>query len=153
MREAVRCHGGSGSPTPPEAQLIARVLADESDVFHDLVRPHERTIYFLTLRILRNAQEAEDVVQDTVLKALKNLHRFRAESKFSTWLPNPGRHSGFTSLLQRWECLWLARFFSTLGAAALLIAENSTMQITNGASFTMDHPQLHGSGPQRGKKQ
>ncbi len=98
MRAAVRHHVGSGSPTSLEAALIARVLAGERDLFHDLVRPYERTIYLLTLRILRNAQEAEDVVQDTVLKALKNLHRFRAESKFSTWLISIAENEARTRL-------------------------------------------------------
>ena len=98
MRAAIRYPMGSGSPTSREAELIARVLAGECDVFHDLVRPHERTIYLLTLRILRNAQEAEDVVQDTVLKALKNLHRFRAESKFSTWLVSIAENEARTRL-------------------------------------------------------
>ncbi len=83
---AVRYPGEAGSPISRDQELIARVLAGERDLFHDLVHPYHRTVYFLILRILRNRQEAEDAAQDTMLKALKNLHCFRAESKFSTWL-------------------------------------------------------------------
>jgi RNA polymerase sigma-70 factor (ECF subfamily) len=69
-----------------DAQLIARIVGGERELFHELVRPHARTVYYKTLPILRNEQDAEDAAQDTMLKALKNLHAFRGESKFSTWL-------------------------------------------------------------------
>ena len=51
-----------------------------------LVRPYEKSVYYATFSILQNQQDAEDAAQEAVLKALKNLHSFRAESKFSTWL-------------------------------------------------------------------
>ena len=69
-----------------DAELIARVLAGERELFHELVRPYEKSVYFAAFSVLQNEQDAEDAAQDTVLKALKNLHNFRAESKFSTWL-------------------------------------------------------------------
>ena len=74
------------SPAARDAQLIARILAGERELFHDLVRPYEKSIYYAAFSILPNNQDAEDVAQETVLKALKNLRNFRAESKFSTWL-------------------------------------------------------------------
>jgi len=86
VRTAVRYQGRAGSPTSRDAKLIARVLAGQRHLFYELVRPYERSVYLLTLRNLRNRQEAEDAAQDTMLMALRNLHRFRAESKFSTWL-------------------------------------------------------------------
>jgi RNA polymerase sigma-70 factor (ECF subfamily) len=69
-----------------ERELIARVLAGERELFHELVRPYERSVYFAAFSILDNQQDAEDVAQETVLKALKNLTSFRGESKFGTWL-------------------------------------------------------------------
>ena len=69
-----------------DAELIARVLAGERELFHELVRPYEKSIYFAAFSILQNEQDAEDAAQEAVLKALKNLSSFRAESKFSTWL-------------------------------------------------------------------
>lgn len=73
-------------PASHDAQLIVRILAGERELFHELVRPYERRVYRVTLPILHNEQEAEDAAQETMLKALKNLHTFRAESRFSTWL-------------------------------------------------------------------
>jgi RNA polymerase sigma-70 factor, ECF subfamily len=74
------------SPASRDRDLIARVLGGERELFHELVRPYERSLYFAAYSILQNEHDAEDVAQETVLKALKNLHTFRAESKFSTWL-------------------------------------------------------------------
>ena len=69
-----------------EANLIARVRAGESEAFYDLVRPHERGIYMAALSIVRNDADAEEVVQEAILKAFKAIGRFREESKFSTWI-------------------------------------------------------------------
>ena len=69
-----------------EAGVIARIVAGERELFHELVRPYEKAVYFAAFSVLRNPQDAEDTAQETMLKALKNLHQFRAASKFSTWL-------------------------------------------------------------------
>lgn len=69
-----------------EAQTIASILAGNTHEFHDLIRPYERGIYVMALSMLKNEADAEDVAQEAFLKAFRSLHRFRAESKFSTWL-------------------------------------------------------------------
>ena len=79
-------HPTTGSAPTGDAELIARILAGERELFHQLVQPYEKSVYFAAFSILQNEQDAEDVAQEAVLKALKNLHTFRAESKFSTWL-------------------------------------------------------------------
>jgi RNA polymerase sigma-70 factor (ECF subfamily) len=76
----------SASPAQRDAELIARILGGERELFHELVRPYEKSIYLAAFSILQNQQDVEDAAQEAVLKALKNLHSFRAESKFSTWL-------------------------------------------------------------------
>jgi RNA polymerase sigma-70 factor (ECF subfamily) len=76
----------SPAPAPRDAELIARILAGERELFHELVRPYEKSVYMAAYSILQNEQDAEDTAQEAVLKALKNLPSFRAESKFSTWL-------------------------------------------------------------------
>ncbi len=69
-----------------ESELIARILAGERQLFHELVRPYERSVYFAAYSILENEHDAEDVAQETVLKALRSLTSFRGEAKFGTWL-------------------------------------------------------------------
>jgi RNA polymerase sigma-70 factor (ECF subfamily) len=71
---------------PDERQLIARILAGEKDLFHDLVRPCERMVYLTVLGMMKDEAEAEDVTQEAMLKAYRALASFHAESKFSTWL-------------------------------------------------------------------
>lgn len=69
-----------------ETELIAHIVSGERELFHELVRPYEKAMYFAAFSVLQNPQDAEDVAQETVLKALRNLHQFRGDSKFSTWL-------------------------------------------------------------------
>jgi RNA polymerase sigma-70 factor, ECF subfamily len=69
-----------------EAQIIASILHGKTHLFHDLIRPHERSVYVMVLSFLQNEADAEDATQEAFLKAFRNLAKFRAESKFSTWL-------------------------------------------------------------------
>ncbi len=69
-----------------EHALIERVLAGERDLFYQLVEPHERRLYLAAWALLQNAPDAEEVVQEAVLKAFRHLSGFRGEAKFSTWL-------------------------------------------------------------------
>jgi len=69
-----------------EAELIARIVAGERDLFHELIRPYERMVYLTVFSIVRNETEAEDGAQEAVINAYRHLSSFRAEAKFSTWL-------------------------------------------------------------------
>ncbi len=69
-----------------EAELIARIKGGDVESFYDLVRPYERAVYLAAVSLVKNDADAEDVAQEAVLKAFKNLSRFRQEAKFSTWL-------------------------------------------------------------------
>ncbi len=69
-----------------EQALIERIQSGEHEAFYELVRPYERRLYAAAFVILRNEADAEDCVQEAVLKAFKYLRQFRAEAKFSTWL-------------------------------------------------------------------
>jgi RNA polymerase sigma-70 factor (ECF subfamily) len=85
----VRVSGNPGSAEDDacrEAEIIARILAGERELFHLLIQPYEKKLYFAAFSLLRNAEDAEDAVQEAVLKAYKALPSFRSESKLSTWL-------------------------------------------------------------------
>jgi RNA polymerase sigma-70 factor (ECF subfamily) len=66
--------------------MIAAILAGEIQLFHELIRPYERSVYVMALSYLKNETDAEDVAQDAFIRAFRKLSSFRAESKFSTWL-------------------------------------------------------------------
>jgi len=72
--------------TTNEAALIQRVLAGETELFYQLIRPYERLVYVTIFAILKNEAEAEDGAQETMISAFRNLKSFRGEAKFSTWL-------------------------------------------------------------------
>lgn len=76
----------SWQPNDREAALIQRVCNGEHEAFYELVRPFERAIYFAAIGVLNNPADAEEVAQETVLKAFNALPNFRFEAKFSTWI-------------------------------------------------------------------
>ncbi len=67
-------------------QLVRRVLAGESALFENLLHRHSQQVYRAARAILRDGDEAADVVQETYLKAYRNLGQFAGRAKFSTWL-------------------------------------------------------------------
>ncbi|MBS1801548.1 MAG: sigma-70 family RNA polymerase sigma factor [Acidobacteria bacterium] len=69
-----------------EAAMIERVLGGDTETFHELIRPYERSVYLMALSLLHNESEAEDATQDAFIKAYRHLGKFRSESRFSTWL-------------------------------------------------------------------
>jgi RNA polymerase sigma-70 factor (ECF subfamily) len=69
-----------------EAELIARILSGEKELFHDLIRPYERMLYLTAFSIVKNETDAEECAQDAVVNAYRNLAKFRGDAKFSTWL-------------------------------------------------------------------
>lgn len=76
----------SDSPVNTEAELIAAILAGQSHLFHELIRPHERSVYMMALSYMKNEAEAEDVAQEAIVRAYQHLSSFRSEARFSTWL-------------------------------------------------------------------
>jgi len=81
-----------------EFQIIGRILAGEKQLFHELIRPCERAIYFLLFSILKNETEAEEAAQETVIKVYLNLHSFRGDSQFRTWVLSIARNEGLGRL-------------------------------------------------------
>jgi RNA polymerase sigma-70 factor, ECF subfamily len=69
-----------------EPTMIASILGGETLLFHELIRPYERSVYLMALSFLKNDAEAEDAAQEAFLKAYRNLASFRGESKFGTWI-------------------------------------------------------------------
>lgn len=66
--------------------LVARALAGEEDAFRVLTERHSLAVFQLAYRMTANEQDAEDVVQETFLRAFRNLKRYESRSLFSTWL-------------------------------------------------------------------
>lgn len=69
-----------------EGELIEKILSGQRDLFLELVRPYERTVYATALSLVGNKDDVEDVVQTAMLKGLGKLSQFRREAAFGTWL-------------------------------------------------------------------
>jgi RNA polymerase sigma-70 factor, ECF subfamily len=69
-----------------EGELIAAILAGETQLYHELIRPCEHSVYMMALSLIKNHAEAEDVAQEAFVRAFRHLSSFRGESKFSTWV-------------------------------------------------------------------
>ena len=76
----------SDAPTPPDADLVARCLEGDSEAFDVLVRRYYRTAFSVALGVLSNTHDAEEVCQDSFVKALDRLEDCRDSSRFVQWL-------------------------------------------------------------------
>ena len=73
-------------PVLPETEIIAKARAGDVQAFRILVEKHQAFAYSLSYRFLGNASDAEDVTQECFIRLWKNLPRYRAEVKMTTWL-------------------------------------------------------------------
>jgi RNA polymerase sigma-70 factor (ECF subfamily) len=69
-----------------DAAAVALARHGDSDAFRVLVERHSRAVYRLAHRMTGSPQDAEDVVQETFLKAYRQLGRFESRANFGTWL-------------------------------------------------------------------
>jgi RNA polymerase sigma-70 factor, ECF subfamily len=83
---------GAGNPRltnrmpQTDAATVALARDGNSEAFRALVERHSRAVYRLAHRMTGNPSDAEDVVQETFLKAYRQLGRFESRANFSTWL-------------------------------------------------------------------
>lgn len=68
------------------AAVLARARQGDSEAFRTLVERHSRRAFQLAYRITGNEQDAEDVVQESFIRAYRQLGRFEARAHFGTWL-------------------------------------------------------------------
>lgn len=99
----------NGIAVEDDLSLIRRICAGERQLFHELVRRYERALYRTALAITHNPADAEDVVQETLLRAYEHLEQFRGEARFGTWLTQIGLNTARMKLrkmrVSQWESL------------------------------------------------
>lgn len=84
-----------------EKQLITQAQGGNFDAFSQLVNTHKTKIYALALKMTGNNHDAEDIVQETLLKAIDNIDKFRGESSFGTWLYSIALNQARAYLIQQ----------------------------------------------------
>lgn len=84
-----------------ESELVAKARTGDLDAFNALVSRYERKIYRLAKHITQNDEDAEDVLQETFLKAYEHLGDFQGQSKFYTWIVRIGVNESLMKLRKR----------------------------------------------------
>lgn len=74
------------SQREPDAQLVVRVQNGDRNAFDQLVARYRAKLLRLVLRTVHDPDDAEDVLQDTLVRAWRAIHTFRGDSAFYTWL-------------------------------------------------------------------
>ncbi len=72
--------------TADESEVLALARKGDAQAFNDLIRRYESKIFRLAQHITQNREDAEDVLQETFLKAYEHLDQFQGNSKFYTWI-------------------------------------------------------------------
>lgn len=70
----------------PDADLVSLAQEGREAAYRELVRRYERPVYSLIFRMVRNREVSEDLAQDTFIKVLNHIDKYRPEFKLSSWL-------------------------------------------------------------------
>jgi RNA polymerase sigma factor (sigma-70 family) len=88
-----------------EKDLLAAAKLGHNEAFESLVRPHSKSIFRAIYRITKNREDAEDALQDSLLKAFAHLKSFDHRSQFSTWLRRIAINSALTIVRKKRSAL------------------------------------------------
>ncbi|MBQ9578667.1 MAG: RNA polymerase sigma factor RpoE [Ottowia sp.] len=96
----------TGRTAPPassdsDAQLVARAVAGEQRAYELLVIKYQRRITRLAAHMVRDSELAQDIAQETFIRAWRALHQFRGEAQFSTWLHRIAVNTAKRALMNR----------------------------------------------------
>src|SRR3954463_16184673 len=84
-----------------EHDIYRAAIHGDREAFEMIIRTHSRALFAIAYGILQNREEAEDVVQDSLVKAWKTRWRVRDPEKFPVWLAAIARHRGHDVLRRR----------------------------------------------------
>jgi RNA polymerase sigma-70 factor (ECF subfamily) len=82
-------------------EIIARVLRGDQQAYSQLVGKYQHYVFTLAFRLTQSREDAEEIAQDTFVKAYRSLADFKGGSKFSTWLYTIAHNTGITFLRKK----------------------------------------------------
>jgi len=82
----------------PDEYYILQTLNGNVNSYAFLVEKYKHMVYTLTIRIVKNREEAEEISQDVFVKAYEKLNSFKGESKFSTWIYKVAYYASLDSI-------------------------------------------------------
>jgi RNA polymerase sigma-70 factor (ECF subfamily) len=112
---------------PTDTELVRRVIARDEAAVRAIMQANNRRLYRLARGILRNDGEAEDVVQETYVRAFTHLDSFRGDSSLATWLSRIAMNEALGRLRrQRPSVDWTTLEPSTLNAQIIQFPVSAT---------------------------
>jgi RNA polymerase sigma-70 factor (ECF subfamily) len=85
-------------PADPELTAICRIQNGETGLFDTLVRQYRQPLYAFLRSIVRNDEDAEDLCQETFVRAFRSIGSYKSKCRFSTWLFTIGHNTAKTFL-------------------------------------------------------
>ncbi|WP_257159008.1 sigma-70 family RNA polymerase sigma factor [Corynebacterium cystitidis] len=86
---------------PSDADLVAAFNAGHARAFSEIVRRHRARLTYVARRYAKNDHDVQDIVQEALFRAARNLHSFRNESSLSTWLHRLVINAGHDHMVRR----------------------------------------------------
>jgi RNA polymerase sigma-70 factor, ECF subfamily len=86
LHDAAAAVSARAVPKMDESSVIRAVQAGDQDAFEQLVRAYDQCVLRLALNLLRSPEDARDVYQEAFLRVYRNIHTFRFDCSFHTWL-------------------------------------------------------------------
>ncbi len=94
--------GNEGKILPEDDDILIKdALKGDQKAFRDLVNRHQTSVYHIVFRIVRDREVANDLVQETFMKAFSSLESYRSEFRFSTWLYKIAANASIDHLRKR----------------------------------------------------
>jgi len=69
-----------------EKRLVELSVSGDVEAFETLIQSHQKKVYNIALRMTKNPEDAQELVQDALVRAFTSIKKFRGDSSFSTWL-------------------------------------------------------------------
>ncbi len=114
-----------------DEDLLAAFIRGDEEAFSILVERHLRTVYSFVMRFVGDSHDAEDIVQDTFLKAWKSAAQYRVEaSKFKTWVLRIARNTAIDFLRKR-KHIPFSEFDTDTGQNVLLETIEDTTELAD----------------------
>jgi len=99
--DPVAAHLAGPDVASGESLLVEKARQGDVEAFSSLIAKYERRVYRMARQITQNDEDAEDVLQDTFLKAYEHLKSFQGQSKFYTWLTRIAVNESLMKLRKR----------------------------------------------------
>jgi RNA polymerase sigma-70 factor, ECF subfamily len=123
-------------PNLPDADVVVLAQQGREPAFRELIRRYERPVFSLIYRMVRDSTVSEDLAQDTFIKVLNHLDKYRPEFKFSSWLFKIANNVAIDHLRKRQ--LDTVSMDGSPHAATAAEAESSSFQLADQAESPLD---------------